>query len=338
MNRIKIYQLIAVFFLTITFSACDHEKDTFDGPSLVDRFGEFTVVEDLSVSQATVDFAAGETVFFTASFNKNVNWILTITGEVSGAQKIIEGFDKDINIDNALWDGGVTQPPFFNIEVCNVTLTVPEEPSYAGTTTVEALSRKSYANTGSLLVDFETANPGIIQRNFDFKFLPSTGIRSDIIAGEGDSFLFLEGTNNGVADPFFIGLYEILASVTGETYIPVPTSVPEDLYFNYFVYSDGRPYGTAIVDFVVDSNDDGVFNAGDTFINPFGETPLDWTGWRLISFPMSTLGNITQEQIEKLVAARLILISDHNAQPVPPEPVAFGVDFMIFTEGGPLEL
>ncbi|MEM6966893.1 MAG: hypothetical protein AAF573_19165 [Bacteroidota bacterium] len=339
MKKSLIYNIIFTGALIFTISGCSHETDTFDGPSLVDRFGPFSVLQDLEVSQSTVDFAAGETAFFTAEFNKNVNWVLEITGTVSGAVKRIEGFERTLNATTALWDGGTTDLPFFTSEVCDVVLTIPEEPSYLGTATIEALSTRSYADVGVLVTDFETAQPGVVQRNFDFKFSALTGRRDDIPAAEGDFFLFLEGTNNGAGDPFFIGLYEILASVTGETYIPVPTTIPEDLYFNFFVYSDGRPYGIAIVDFAVDTDDDGVFNESvDAVINPFGETRLDWVGWRQISFPMSTLGNITQEQLEKLVALRLIMISDDAQQPNPPEAVAYGADFMIFTSGGPLEL
>lgn len=322
--------------MALVISSCSHETDPFDGPNLVDRFGEFKVIENLAISQPTVDFAAGETVYFTALFNKNVNWVVEITGMESGAVKRIEGFDSELVTSNATWTGGTTDLPFFKAEMCSVKLLVPEEPSFVDSGEVEVITTIVY--DGSLFIDFEEPDPGVIERNFDFKFLPSSGRRNDIPAGQGDYFLFLEGTNNGVGDPYFIGLYEILASVTGETYIPLPTSVPEELYFNYFVYSDGRPYGIAIVDFATDSNENGIYDTSDALINPYGETPLDWEGWRQISFPMSTLGNITQEQLEKLVAVRLILISDDAAQPIPPEPVAFGADFMIFTKGGPLEL
>jgi hypothetical protein len=49
MSTPKIKSLLAIAVL-ITFAGCDHETDPFDGPSLVDRFGPFSVVEPLSVN------------------------------------------------------------------------------------------------------------------------------------------------------------------------------------------------------------------------------------------------------------------------------------------------
>jgi len=51
---------------------------------------------------------------------------------------------------------------------------------------------------------------------------------------------------------------------------------------------------------------------------------------------MSDTG-MTQEELEKIVAIRLILISDLDSQPSPPLPVNFGVDFLSFTVDGPLD-
>jgi hypothetical protein len=48
--------------------------------------------------------------------------------------------------------------------------------------------------------------------------------------------------------------------------------------------------------------------------------------------------SITQAELEKLVAIRLLLISDMNSQPNPPLQVTYGIDYMTFTQGGPLEL
>ena len=97
MKNSYIYNIIFTALFAIVVAGCSHKTETFDGPNLVDRFGPFNVVTDLGVSQPQVDFAAGQTVFFTAEFNKNVNWVIEITGTVSGAVKRIEGFDKSVN-------------------------------------------------------------------------------------------------------------------------------------------------------------------------------------------------------------------------------------------------
>ena len=155
----------------LVVASCSHETDNFDGPNLVDRFGPFNVVTDLDVSQPTVDFAAGETVFFTAEFNKNIAWVLEITGRESGAVKRIEGFDKSVNASNALWNGGTTVLPLFRSEICDVVLTIPEVPEYMGSATVETLSSRSYANEGVLFTDFEmNFGPEVFVGNFEFEF------------------------------------------------------------------------------------------------------------------------------------------------------------------------
>lgn len=345
MKNSYIYNIILTSILALAISGCSHETDNFDGPNLVDRFGPFNVVTDLGVSQPTVDFAAGETVFFTAEFNKNVNWVLEITGTVSGSVKRITGFNKSINASNALWDGGTTELPLFGNEVCNVVLTIPEEPTYMGTGTVETLSKKDYSTSGVLYTDFETEfGSDAFIGNFEFEFTAQTGRQTDIPA-EGDHYFRLEGTDDVVPN-FFVGLVELQASLTGQTYAPVPTTVPEALYFNCFLYSDAGPHGLGIIVFFVDGNDNGTYEeSGDIpFRLPADYNLATWDGWIQESHPMSEVlengtGNpITQEQLAKIVNIRLLLISDMNAQPNPPLQVDYGVDYMIFTNGSPLEL
>ena len=168
MIRSTIYFFITTVITTFLITGCSHETDPFDGPSLVDRFGEFKVIEGLEISQPTVDFAAGETVYFTAMFNKNVDWIVEITGMESGAVKRIEGFDSELVASNATWTGGTTDLPFFKAEMCTVKLLVPEEPNFSESGEVEVLGTITYS--GSLVTDFEENHPGVIQRNYDFKF------------------------------------------------------------------------------------------------------------------------------------------------------------------------
>ena len=84
MNRL----LLIIFSVTILTVSCNHDTDTFDGPSLIDRFGEFTLKETLTASQATVDFSSGEKVFFNAEFSKRIAWVVRITGKESGAVKL----------------------------------------------------------------------------------------------------------------------------------------------------------------------------------------------------------------------------------------------------------
>lgn len=337
MKRSIYFTTIFTMLALLVMPGCSHDTDTFDGPNLVDRFGPFNVLSDLTVSQPTVDFAEGETVFFTAQFNKNVSWVIEITGTESGSVKRIEGFDKEVNASNATWNGGTTDLPLFKDEVCNVVLTIPEEPSYMATATVETLSSRSYDDQGTKFSGFEAdLGTNAFVGNFEFEFTANTGRQTDNPA-EGDYYFRLEGTDDVVPN-FFVGLVDLKSQLTGETYLQMPTTVPEDLYFNCFMLSDAGPHGLAIIDFVVDSNDSGAFEDGQDATYRVADYDLaTWEGWRHINHPMSETG-ITQDELEKIVAVRLLLISNMNAQPNPPLQVDYGIDYMIFTSGGPLEL
>lgn len=326
----------ALAAMIISVAACDHKTEPFDGPSLVDRFGPFEVTQPLSISTETVDFEAGETVVVSGEFNKNVDWILKIEGLESGAVKTIEGFDRFIGEGNAVWTGGTTTLPLFRAEPCRVTMRVPEEPEYGDTLMVTVLAPKVYE--GILFADFETP-PGqnIDVGNFEFEFTPLTGRRNDIPAGEREYFYFLEGTDNVVTN-FFVGLIVIKSTITGNTYAPLPTTVPGQLYFNWFMWHDGTPHTIAVIQFIYDSNNSGAFEDGqDQTFQIAGDFPLNHVGWRHYHHTMADVG-MTEAQLERLVGIRVLLISDNNAQPSPPLPVRFGVDYMTFTQGAPLQL
>ena len=90
------YMMLCMALVLMLVSGCDHDTDSFDGPFLVDRFGEFELLEPLMSSRDAVDFGAGETVFFTASFNKRLDVVLEITGQESGAVKRFELFTNSL--------------------------------------------------------------------------------------------------------------------------------------------------------------------------------------------------------------------------------------------------
>jgi hypothetical protein len=335
MNKIKFIYLL-FFPLLFSLGSCEHDTDTFDGPFLVDRFGEFVLIDSLDVSQLEVNFSEGQSVFFTAQFNKRVDWTVRITGLTSGAVKLIEGFDNSLNAKNATWKGGTTELPFFKEEQCLVELLIPEAETLLLTKEVTVTGTKAY--DAMVYADFEEdAGNDLELGNFEFDFaIPPTG-RLDDTPAQGDWYYFMEGTDNTL-DNFFVGLITIKSTITGETYAPFPTFIPEDLYFNAFIYSDGAKHTIPVVGFIIDSNDSGAFEDGtDEIITAEIVNPINWTGWRQFSFPMSDL-EIPEEKLRKMVAMRVILISNNGSQPTPRLPVSFGIDYISFTNGGPLEL
>ena len=331
MNRLRSYFHFAAFALLL--AACGHDTDPFDGSFLIDRFGPFQLVDSLTVSAATVDFAGGQTVFFTATFNKRINWVVEITGQQSGAVKSITGFSSELGPDNAVWDGTTTKLPLFRVEPCVARLIIPEEDSLSMSVDVAVLSGRVYE--GNVFADFEAASPNIVVRNFEFEFTPNTGVTDLVPAAQGQKSLLLQGTD-GVVDNYFVGLIEVLAPITGSQYIPMPSNVPEDVHFNAFVYGTGDPYTIAIFDFYSDSNNDGLYNPNVDRLFTTGNIPVTWRGWRQYSLKMSELG-ISEAQLAKLVAMRVVLISDNNSQPTPRVQVSFATDFLTFTKGQPLK-
>ncbi len=330
-NRI----LTALLIMGI-FAGCDHETDEFDGPDLVDRFGPFNVVTPFAVSAESVDFPTDGSVFFTGAFNKSVNWVIQITGSESGAVRIIEGFSREINEGNATWTGGTTVLPFFRAETSTAIIRVPEEPTYGDTLTVEVLAPKVYP--GFLFADFETSPGANIEfGNYEFELTNATGRVNDGTAAEGNFYYNFRGTDNVVPN-FFVGLINIFPGIVGETYVPLPNTDPNNVYFNCFIKHDLSPHTIAVIQFAFDTNNNGVYNDGaDQTFQVAGDFPLFWNGWRHIHHPMSATG-MTSAQLEKIVAIRVLLISDNNSQPSPPLEVGFGIDFITFTQGGPLQL
>ena len=335
--RLPARGLLACLVLLLGFTAtgCDHGLEP-DGPNLIDRFGPFRLVTPLAASQPTADFASGESVVFTAEFNKQVSWVLTITGQESGAVKVIEGFSSALNAQNATWRGGTTELPFFKDEPVDAVLTIPTEEAQAPeetTANVEVLTARVYP--GNVFEDFEDG-ADVFFGNFEFEFnTAQTGITSAVPAGEGDSFYRLLSTGGPVvADPFFIGLVDIRPQ--GRGVFTAPTTVPDDLYFNFMIRGLDRDFTIAVIQLITDGNGTGQYEMDQDTAFPFGDIPITFDGWRLFSKSVGELG-LTQAQAQNIVAVRVVLISDNNAQPSTPLPVGFGIDYITFTAGGPLQ-
>ena len=324
---------VFLFFLLGILAACNHNTDEFDGPNLIDRFGEFRMNEDLAVSQASVDFSAGETVFFTAQFSKRIDWLIRITGKESGAVKIIEGFSNVLDASNATWNGSVTALPLMRAEDCMAELIIPEEDSLTFSVDLSVTGTRSYE--GELITDFES-DPGtdIFIGNFEFDFSARTGIQEDIIAAEGQKYFLLEGTNKVLVQNAFVGLIRIFPSINGDTYFPVPTTIPEQLYFNFFLWEDGTPGTIAVFQFFTDTNDDGKFtdNVDESF-QIQGDVAVEDGGWRHVFRTMDQTG-MTEDQLSKIVAVQVLLISIAG----PETETRFGLDYLTFTRDKELQL
>jgi hypothetical protein len=317
----------------VALVGCDHATD-FEGPRLIDRFGDFALLDTLEASREAVDFAGGEDVFFTARFNKQVNWVVEIVGQQSGAVKRIEGFSAEVGEENARWLGGTTELPLFKEEPVEASLFVPDEESDTTRATIEVLAPRAYP--GEVITGFEDDDEAeLFLGNFEFELDAASGLSTEVPAAEGDAFYLLRGTDT-VVDNFFVGLVQITSS-SESGYFAVPTSAPEDLFFNAFLYNFGSDNTIVILEVIADANGNGRFDDGTDTVFSSGDIVLEEPGWVPFSRSIAEFG-LSQAQAQEVVAVRAVLISNNNTQPSPRLPVDFGIDYLTFTEGGPLQL
>jgi hypothetical protein len=224
-NRILV---IAIIFSAVT--ACRKDTNTIDGPSINETYSTFKVIDAFKADKSSVDFNAGDKVTFSATFNKVVNWKITVTGNTSKAQKIFSGDSKTINLSNALWNGSTTKFPIFGIESCTAQLTIKD---IVDTFKVNINITQPKKIDGLVIADFEgglnSAWTKFIQSgaNMDFK------VKADTFAPQGTKYLNMAGTVNW---DYLIGLIDYPASAYGGNPTLALDANPENVYFNCLVY------------------------------------------------------------------------------------------------------
>lgn len=327
--------IVALTFLGLIFSACRKDAPKFDGPSLEELNGGFSILDPFFVSRDSVDFSTGETVYFTCGMSKTSNWKIKITGQSSGAVKEISGTSKTIALNDAIWNGTTSQLPMFRNEICAIQLT------FAGETDtivdqVKITGVKS--NSGYVIADFENGlNSGwssFIQQgaNMDFQ------IKTDNFAPQGDDYLNMAGTVNW---DWLIGLINFKASADGFVTYPLNPN-GNNLYFNAMVYGEpGLINSIVLFQFQEDENGDGTFTASSDDQYDI-EIKVDWVGWKLISIKYSDLVTLVngspsspngnqQHNPDKIKQINML----HLANPLS-GPAKTKLDYIIFTENGPL--
>ncbi len=331
--RKKIFLPIYASLLLIV--SCIKDNDTFDGPALNDIYGDFFIIDSLSVSSNAVDFSIGQTIYCTAEFSKNVNWKLEIIGQESGAKYILEGFSRLLDATNATWTGTTTTLPMFRVENCNVLLTISDEVDSL-TSSINVLGTKTI--NGFLIADFEgVLNPGwttFIQSGADMSFI----ITDEEIAAQGMSYYNMAGA---VDWDWLIGLIDIPASAYGASTFPL-NSNPNNVFFNVMLAKyPGLTNSIVLFQFKEDDNVDGVYTAGSEDLFSFEVKLTGKDGWQLISskysdlptlidgVPSDPIGNGVYEP-EKLQMISVLML----ANPVSGYAKAW-MDLILFTENEP---
>ena len=297
------------------------------------------LVNSLSASSTSIDFGNGNEVFFNAQFSLDVNWTLEITGTESGAVKEITGSGMVIDDSNSNWDGSAGSFSIFKAEQCEVVLTSSQYPNFSETIQIEVLDPKPLG--GELITDFEQdLGSSLVIGNFEFE-LSNFGQVQGPNTIQGSSYLVLEGTDNssgGATDNFFVGLARLFPSLEGNVYFSVPTLDPPQLYFNALIFNELQ-YSRLVVSFKVDSNDNGQFDEStdESYFMNYDGVPESAGGWNDLNISMQEVGLSTSD-LSKLVAIEFALISLNNEQiSIPYEPVGFGIDYLSFSIGEPLD-
>lgn len=313
----KIY--IITILVSVLFLSCrrDADKLEFLGPAHI------MPEEPLLISSDPVDF--GTPVYFTAALYKSKSWIITITGNTSGATKVINGSSQKITSSNATWDGSSDNALFFSAESCQAVLSFPDTTL---TQFVNFTISVPKTHPGYLISDFETTGFGSYLGSNTGNYFDTPDQATSTIdiysfspAAQGNKVLRFD-CNDVDADYYTGGVYHNVGTNYG-----IPAMNNEDLYLNLLVY--GYTGGNAALSIEVTESDGDKWQPAQIMIN--------WVGWKLISFKYSQMSNnaSTGNIIRETNKINSINISMNS---IPPGSNCKAlVDYVIFTASTPLQ-
>ena len=262
-----------LFLSTLLFIlSCDNDYPEFMGNSLNDQFGELSIVDSLVASSTSFDFSQPSvTGYFEASWTKNLEWTLTITGNQSQASKSFTGFGSKIDINSTSWIGSADDFPSFYYEDCSVQLVLTDNETELVLNTEVTIDEIKPPQLGLVVVaDFEDGYPTnsieYIQPGLDMNFeISNSG------AAQGLNFYSMGGNVNW---DYYLGSLKISADVSALE------SVPSSLvYFNMAIIGgeQGQVPANQFIKVICRESDN------ETYIYEFN--PINWSDWRLLSIP-----------------------------------------------------
>jgi len=330
-------KVIICLFTVILLLGCKREDPEFNGPSLTNIFGDFSILEDFDITNRSIDFEAGQTSTFTAQFSKEVDWEVHVTGLNSGSKKIIQGFSATLDASNANWNGTTTELPLFNVETCAVELRIPSDSVLVLDTLVIVGNRNL---EGFLITDFENGiDPGWQLYNENGANM-SFSIADDIVAAQGSKYYDMGGE---VSFNYFMGDIQFPASVFDQDVYPL-ISDPAKVFFNVMLYlPEGISNEIVLFQFREDDNNDGIHSEGAEDVFSLELKDDLEPGWQLISIryvdlstlingaPAAPIGN-GLFQPNKITKVSCLFLAD----PSTGYSQTF-MDYLVFTENGPLQ-
>lgn len=329
----------------LVYSACTREKIEIDGPELHVASDDFQMIGALTASDSLVNFASDSVVSFNATFNEYVSYTITISGLESGAEKVFVGNGDEVNVD---WAGNANST-FFLSETCEVNLTVLGLDGVQGNTMISI--EKVMAPPGNLIADFEplgsSAQLGFWEAPVDNNPTRLWCARVEGVSVEGSSAYRLQGVNHLSQANRFLGLAfsKPIIGVNGTqksgVKFNVGTEVADDVWFNVWVFGEGKDESSLAIKFMQDDNEDGQHQGGTENGFEYLIDDVSHYGWKLFSIQYSQLstganlafgGNGDKVHRPQLIAQiEYALWSKVSGQPVE---VVF--DYPIFTLHNPL--
>jgi hypothetical protein len=260
-------------FILFLFS-CKKDYPDYLGSSLDDQFGDLFVLDSLSPNSSEFNFSNNSKNFFNASWSKNLQWVLKITGDSTGAVKTLTGFDSKLDLNNSQWIGSADDFPSFNFENCTAELNLSDGvDQIVLTTSVSISSLKPIQNGLSVIADFDNGYPKghtdsaeYVQPGANMNFKINYGG-----AAQGEGFYSMGGY---VTWDYYLGSLKIGTDVSA-----LQDVAPSLVYFNMAI--KGGVQGEVPADQyikVICTEEDG-----DTYFHDFA--PVNWEQWRLNSIP-----------------------------------------------------
>lgn len=281
-----------ILYVIILFGtwSCNEEMV---GPSIdgitIDTFNIVTKSSTSAGNSISADFAAGDSIHFTGSWEFDAKWIITIEGKLSGAEKTLHGTGKSID-ESIFWDGTSDLILFKEGELCEATLSFE---NYNETATAEntVTVTSPIQIEGIVLGDYDEidaegwgSSSRVVENGIE---LPPTQKQTYTDEGihvpQGDYYLQISGYEDG-GKYYLTGNYLTIS----DSPLKIDTKNIGNNYINFFVYGYPEYYANSTI-FIMFVDKNG------TQIGFQDRVKIPGEGWHGISIPFTKLKETQNE-------------------------------------------
>ncbi len=355
----KKYILNSLIIGLIVLGSCAKKEKI--GPDLEALYKPVQFATPFAVNNTSPNFSVGDKVYFSAKFKNETYWLITVTGNTSGAVKYFYGTGTFIS--NATWDGSADILPSFAAETVSAELSFPRSATSFVSIGLTIVGAKNHDAGNVLITDFSTTKFGLSNANVNTLW-PSdwvatvTGNNIPYSNPDGNQYCRM-GPNaawqNNASYPGhkspYIDFLTISANAQGyPTYFPLIAD-PSQIYFNAMVYYD--PLVSINADkmwFQVILHEEDKTNPSSIVaksVNIYFKTPVNGVlppaRWDLVSIPYLDFktSDSTQTHInpQKIKDVQLVLLSKakQDVLDAGTYPVSVTFDHLIFTHYKPYQ-